>query len=239
MPPWAVGAGGVEVWRTSAEQLHTDPGPSPDPGSSPDPGPLQTRALSRPLSRPGLFSRPGPSPDPSPDRALPPAMRGLRTTYQTLPLTQLNLLRMRLKDSSRNGASDGNTSGPRSAVLKMIARSFALVLVGVVLVSVGGLLGDPLSDCLQDDDYSELLAIAAGGLAASRTPRHVAVIGGGVAGLTAAKVLEDAGHKVTILEASGRIGGRVETARNLAEGWYAEVGAMRIPSFNRWAGGPG
>uniref|UniRef100_A0A8C3G616 Amine oxidase n=2 Tax=Cyclopterus lumpus TaxID=8103 RepID=A0A8C3G616_CYCLU len=84
-----------------------------------------------------------------------------------------------------------------------------------------------------DADYDELLDIVVRGLPASKTPRHVAVIGGGVAGLTAAKVLEDAGHKVTIVEASDRIGGRVETFRNSGEGWYAEVGAMRIPSFHR------
>lgn len=41
------------------------------------------------------------------------------------------------------------------------------------------------------------------------------------------------GNKVTIIEASGRIGGRVETFRNRREGWYAEVGAMRIPSFHK------
>lgn len=39
--------------------------------------------------------------------------------------------------------------------------------------------------------------------------------------------------EVTIVEASGRIGGRVETFRNRTEGWYMEVGAMRIPSFHK------
>lgn len=39
--------------------------------------------------------------------------------------------------------------------------------------------------------------------------------------------------KVTIVEASGRVGGRVETYRNEKDGWYAELGAMRIPSFHR------
>lgn len=129
-----------------------------------------------------------------------------------------------------------------------------LAVVGVVVFAVSGTSGDLLSDCLQDGDYDELLDIVEKGLSASRSPRHVAIIGGGIAGLTAAKFLEDAGHrvrsferfshlrqrfihdivnKVTIVEASHRIGGRVETFRNRAEGWYVEVGAMRIPSFHR------
>ncbi|XP_026152604.1 L-amino-acid oxidase [Mastacembelus armatus] len=114
-----------------------------------------------------------------------------------------------------------------------LCKFFPLVLVGVVVFSVSGIIGDPLYECLQDTDYSELLNIVDKGLPATKKPHHVAIIGGGMAGLTAAKVLEDAGHKVTIIEASNRIGGRVETFRNRKEGWYAEVGAMRIPSFHK------
>ncbi|XP_071375646.1 L-amino-acid oxidase [Centroberyx affinis] len=127
---------------------------------------------------------------------------------------------------------------PWSSILNMIphmalCKFFPLVLVGVVVFAVNGIFGDPLFECLQDTDYGELLDIVDRGLPATKSPRHVAVIGGGVAGLTAAKFLEDAGHKVTIIEASDRIGGRVETFRNRREGWYAEVGAMRIPSFHK------
>lgn len=71
-----------------------------------------------------------------------------------------------------------------------------LVLVGVVVFTVSGIIGDPLYECLQDTDYSELLDIVDKGLPTTKTPTHVAVIGGGIAGLTAAKLLEDAGHKV-------------------------------------------
>lgn len=71
-----------------------------------------------------------------------------------------------------------------------------LVVVGVVVIAASGIFGDPLLECLQDTDYSELLDIVDKGLPATKTPCHVAIIGGGITGLTAAKLLEDAGHKV-------------------------------------------
>lgn len=107
-----------------------------------------------------------------------------------------------------------------------------LLVLGVVVFTVSEIIVDPLFHCLQDTDYNELLNIVEKGLPTTKTPHHVAVIGAGMAGLTAAKFLQDAGHKVTIIEASNRIGGRVETFRNKEEGWYAEVGAMRIPIFH-------
>ena len=70
--------------------------------------------------------------------------------------------------------------------------------MGVVVFAVSGIIGNPLHECLQDTDYNELLDIVVKGLPPTKTPRHVAIIGGGMAGLTAAKVLEDAGHKVYI-----------------------------------------
>lgn len=70
------------------------------------------------------------------------------------------------------------------------------MVVGIVVFAVSGNLGDPLFDCLLDTDYNELLSIVEKGLPNTRMPQHVAIIGGGMAGLTAAKYLEQAGHKV-------------------------------------------
>jgi monoamine oxidase len=57
--------------------------------------------------------------------------------------------------------------------------------------------------------------------------KRVAVIGGGIAGLTAAFELTRMGQKVSLFERSDRMGGRVYTDRH--NGLYADLGAMRVP----------
>jgi len=56
---------------------------------------------------------------------------------------------------------------------------------------------------------------------------HFVIVGAGVAGLTSALLLLQAGHRVTILESSQRVGGRVFT--HYDDGWYVDMGAMRFP----------
>ena len=59
--------------------------------------------------------------------------------------------------------------------------------------------------------------------------RHIVIVGAGMAGLTAGLLLKEAGHRVTILEAQNRLGGRVFTYRGFAGDMYGEFGAMRFP----------
>lgn len=57
---------------------------------------------------------------------------------------------------------------------------------------------------------------------------HVAVVGGGLAGLAAAYTLVEGGARVTVLESAPRFGGQIRTAR--LNGWLIEDGAEGFPA---------
>lgn len=63
--------------------------------------------------------------------------------------------------------------------------------------------------------------------------KRVVVLGGGLAGLSAAYELQQRGYSVTVLEGRDRLGGRVWTKRDgFEDGQYAEIGAVRIPDVH-------
>lgn len=62
----------------------------------------------------------------------------------------------------------------------------------------------------------------------ARTPR-IAVVGAGIAGLTAAFRLRQAGLDVTVLERSQHVGGRMRTEE--VDGYRVDVGAALLPDF--------
>jgi monoamine oxidase len=76
-----------------------------------------------------------------------------------------------------------------------------------------------------------------GGLTLSSQPKHVVIVGGGLAGLAAAYELKRAGHQVTILEARKTAGGRVRTLRDFSDGLYAEAGAHFFPQDHEFTWG--
>jgi monoamine oxidase len=78
--------------------------------------------------------------------------------------------------------------------------------------------------------FEHMISIIRNGLKKTDNPKKIIIVGAGMAGLVSASLLKKAGHDVTIIEASERVGGRVYTMRaNFQQGQYFEAGAMRIP----------
>jgi len=72
------------------------------------------------------------------------------------------------------------------------------------------------------------------GLPKARVKKTIIIVGAGVSGLCAGYELRRAGYEVIILEASQRVGGRVETWRQpFTHPLHTEAGAMRIPKTQK------
>ena len=56
----------------------------------------------------------------------------------------------------------------------------------------------------------------------ANTKCNIHIIGAGVSGLVAAKVLEEKGYSPVVIEATGRVGGRVKT--DIVEGYQLDRG---------------
>ncbi|MDR6224342.1 flavin monoamine oxidase family protein [Desmospora profundinema] len=79
----------------------------------------------------------------------------------------------------------------------------------------------------------EMVRIIRTGLPPSIRPQTVLIAGAGMAGLVSASLLKEAGHRVILLEASNRVGGRIYTIRTpFSDGLTFEAGAMRIPDIH-------
>lgn len=109
-----------------------------------------------------------------------------------------------------------------------LSTSALAISAGLGLAPTSRLLGAPVGTHTHTPIEEQLRRIRDNG-GGDNASQHIAILGGGMAGLVAALELRNLGFKVSVIEASNRAGGRVWTHR-FDDGQYHELGAMRVPA---------
>ncbi len=86
--------------------------------------------------------------------------------------------------------------------------------------------GEPVGTVQGARDSGQRAAHDVAAVAASG--ERIAVIGAGVAGVTAARILKDAGYNVVLVEARSRLGGRIDTVKDKTWPYPIELGSSVV-----------
>ncbi|XP_013909440.1 PREDICTED: L-amino-acid oxidase-like [Thamnophis sirtalis] len=98
---------------------------------------------------------------------------------------------------------------------------------------------DDWMKCFEDPNYEELLNIARNGLEKTSNPKRIVIVGAGISGLTAAKLLKDAGHQVSIIQILHQMQNLNKLRDLFVDGIFVSMflGFLNLFSFEEITGG--